>query len=217
MDRVLVFSPHPDDVEIFLGGTFLKHLKEGSAVEVVMMTYGEKSSLVSLLGEKQKQTVKQMRIEEMRRRFQLVPSVKVVFMGLPDRGVRQTEQTIVQALNEFERFKPSCAYLPESTAEMSYYSHLDHLETGRIAESAAARYSDKVRLRYFHSKKPNTYIDMSAFHETNLKALHCYKSQYQWHTGLPFLLHLYDKVRTRRTRAWGQRAGSEFAEAFREK
>ena len=45
-DRILIFCPHPDDVELFLGGTMLKHLSEGAAVKIVMMTYGEKGSIL---------------------------------------------------------------------------------------------------------------------------------------------------------------------------
>ena len=215
-DRVLVFCPHPDDVELFMGGTLLKHLSEGAAARVVMMTYGEKGSILSLLGRAKMAEVKRTRIAEIEARHRLIPSVEVSFMDLPDREVRQSDQTLRQAVVEFQTFSPTVVYLPESIKGQTFYLHPDHLATGLIGELAAAQHPHRVIRRYYHSRQPNTLVDVSAFHEENRRGLRCYKTQYSWHTGIPFLLHHYEKVRDRRTREYGKQLGVEFAEAFRQ-
>jgi LmbE family N-acetylglucosaminyl deacetylase len=215
-DRILIFCPHPDDVELFLGGTMLKHLSEGAAVKIAMMTYGEKGSILSLLGPAKMAEVKQTRIEEIEARLRLIPSVGVAFLNLPDRDVRQTEETVRRAMNEFDDFSPTCVYLPEAIKDQTFYEHPDHLATGLIAETAAARHPAKVVHRYYHSRQPNTLVDVSSFYEENLAGLRCFKTQYSWHTGIPFLLRHYEIVRFLRTRKYGKQAGVRFAEAFRE-
>jgi LmbE family N-acetylglucosaminyl deacetylase len=160
-DRILIFCPHPDDVELFLGGTMLKHLSEGAAVKIVMMTYGEKGSILSLLGPTKMAEVKQTRIEEIEARLRLIPSVGVAFLNLPDRDVRQTEETVRQAIKEFDNFSPTCVYLPEAIKGQTFYAHPDHLATGLIAETAAARLPARVVHRYYHSRQPNILVDVS--------------------------------------------------------
>ena len=196
----------------------LRHLKEGAAVKVILMSYGEKGSILTIGGVERKAAHKRVRIAEVRRRFQLAPSMELGVMDVPDMEIGKTEDLIVRSLQEMERFRPTCMYLPESTREASYYGHSDHIAPGQIGESAAARYPSPIRLRYFHSRNPNIFVDMTPFYreKENLTALRCCESQYQWNTSIPFLLHLYEVDRYLRTRRYGKKVGSRFAEAFRE-
>jgi LmbE family N-acetylglucosaminyl deacetylase len=213
LERVLVFSPHPDDLELFLGGTVLRHLSEGAAVAVVMMTYGELGSVrPSVRGE----PLKRIRRAELEARFRALPAVTLAVWNIPDRGVQLSDATTSRARKTLQDFAPSCVYLPESTKAASYYLHPDHLATGRIVESAAARYDRPMRLRYFHSRAPNAFVDVTAFDEANLAGLRCYRSQYLFTASPPWLLHIYTFARRWRTRRDGRRIGSRFAEAFRE-
>jgi len=41
---LLVFGPHPDDLEIGLGGTIARHVAQGSSVGLCDMTAGEMGS-----------------------------------------------------------------------------------------------------------------------------------------------------------------------------
>lgn len=214
--RVLVFSPHPDDVELFVGGTLLRHLNEGARVRIVMMTLGEKGSILSILSRRREQLVRRMRAEELAQRFERAPGMQVMIMGIPDREIAETELLRERVREQLEEFLPTCVYVPESTREASYYTHPDHLTTGRIVEAVAAALPQPVRVRYFHSKRPTTYVDVTPFEAENLAALRCYRSQYQWTASPPFLLHLLERDRRRRLKRYGQMVGAELAEAFRE-
>jgi LmbE family N-acetylglucosaminyl deacetylase len=214
--RILVFSPHPDDVELFLGGTLLKHVRDGDTLRVVMMTHGEKGSLLSLLGKARQEALKRERDEELRERYLRIPSVELSHLGLPDMSIRPDEDTLAKVLAEFDSFHPRVVYLPESTKPASFYTHPDHLATGAIVEAVNQRQDPPAQLRYYHSRHPNTVVDVSAFHAENLRALRCYKSQYRVTAGPPFLLHLLEGDRYLRTRKLGKQVGTRFAEAFRE-
>jgi N-acetylglucosamine malate deacetylase 1 len=215
-DRVLVFSPHPDDVELFMGGTLLKHVAEGSAVRVVMMTRGEKGSLLSLLGKTRQEALKRVRDAELKERYLRLPTVELWHFDLPDRGVRETPSTVARTLACVREFAPDVIYLPESEASASLYTHRDHLATGRIVEAARGQHSPPPRLRYFHSKAPDVFVDVSDFQAENLNALRCYRSQYRATAGPPFLLHLLERELVRRTQDYGSQAATRFAEGFRE-
>ena len=92
--RILVFSPHPDDVELFLGGTLLKHVAEGAVARVVMMTRGEKGSLLSLLGEARQNALKRTRDAELEDRYCHIPSVTLRHLDLPDRGFARVPEAL---------------------------------------------------------------------------------------------------------------------------
>ena len=212
--RVLVFSPHPDDVELFLGGTVLKHVHAGATVRVVMMTRGEKGSILSLLGRKRQEALKRIRDEELRRRYALTPSLERAGLDLPDMGVSACEGTVARVAAEFDEFNPDCAYLPESTKSASLYTHPDHLATGAIVEAAARRHHGSLACGDFHSKAANIFEDVSEFHEANLTALRCYKSQYSATAAPPFLLHLLERDLLSRTRRYGRRRGAALLKRF---
>ena len=213
--RILVFSPHPDDVELFLGGTLLKHVAEGAVVRVVMMTRGEKGSLLSLLGEARQNALKRTRDAELQDRYCRIPMVTLRHLDLPDRGVRASPGSIAQALDCLRDFVPDLIYLPESDGPSSQYTHSDHLATGQIVEAARTEHGGTSPLRYFHTKKPNVFVDVTAFQDDNIRALRCYRSQYGATAGPPFLLHLLERELMRRTQGYGRQIGTRFAEGFR--
>jgi LmbE family N-acetylglucosaminyl deacetylase len=215
-DRVLVFSPHPDDVELFLGGTLLKHLAAGAAVQVVMMTRGEKGSLLSLLGKARQDALKRTREGELSQRYIRIPTVGLSHLDLADRGVRETPESIARVSQALGDFPPDLIYLPESDRSMSLYTHPDHLATGRIVETACRESGHSPRFRYFHSKAPTIFIDVTDFHDENLAALRCYRSQYGATAGPPFLLHFLEREVVRRSQGYGLKTGTSFAEGFRE-
>ena len=215
-DRILVFSPHPDDVELFLGGTLLKHVHHGDTVRVVMMTRGEKGSLLSLLGNGRQEALKCVRDAELAERYLRIPSVELSHLDLPDMGVTDSAENINRALDCLGAFEPDLIYLPESHKAMSLYTHPDHLATGRIVEAARQRSSRPLQLRYFHTRQPDVFVDVTDYHKENVKALRCYTSQYGATAAPPYLLHLLEWERFRRTRKNGNRIGVRFAEGFRE-
>jgi N-acetylglucosamine malate deacetylase 1 len=215
--RVLVFSPHPDDVELFLGGTLLKHLRHGDTVRVVMMTRGEKGSWLSLFGKARREALMSIRADEVRRRYALTPGLELSQHEFPDRGIRMTDDAVEAIRSELERFVPSLVYVPEPTKELSRYTHPDHLATGAIVEAAFGLTTHRPRRRYYHSRRVTVLEDISEFHESNLMALRCYRSQYRATAAPPFLLHFLERHRRAEAQRYGRQAGVQFAEAFRER
>ena len=86
-----VCSPSPDDVELFLGGTLLlKHVADGSAVRVVLMSWRRGGARSCAFSEKPSQEALK-HTEERGIEGTLPPHALSGLLGLdlPDRGMRE--------------------------------------------------------------------------------------------------------------------------------
>jgi LmbE family N-acetylglucosaminyl deacetylase len=210
--RVQFISPHPDDVEIFCGGTFLRHLADGDQVAVLLMTRGGAGTL---LRRRRGAPLEATRTAEATRRYAAVPVAGVTWLGFRDGEVPINAAAIATLRRALADFDPQLIYLPESTRERSYYWHRDHLHTGRVVEQAASGLAG-VTCRYYHSRHVNRVIDVDEFFAASQTALRFHASQYLASANPPFLLHLLEWLRRLMLRARGRRADCRYAEGFRE-
>ena len=100
MDRVdlLVFGPHPDDIEIGLGGTIARHVASGRAVGLCDLTAGELGS---------NGTVEERQKEAEAARGVLGAAWRVN-LGWPDRGIGTSPSHIQEAASLVRRSSTIC-------------------------------------------------------------------------------------------------------------
>ena len=81
--KILVFSPHPDDETIGVGGYIAESIKDGADVRIVLVTNG------NFHGNEQ------VRYAEFRKATQIlgVPESNLVFLGFPDRKIDKIDPT----------------------------------------------------------------------------------------------------------------------------
>lgn len=117
--RVLVFSPHPDDETIACGGFIYDSIKNGAEVSVVLVTDGNKHHL------------KDQRYEEFKKVTGIlgVNESSLVFLNHPDGELSKVNQTDLE--EEFQKqavnFKPDIIVFPSGKD-----THADHATTGRV-------------------------------------------------------------------------------------
>jgi LmbE family N-acetylglucosaminyl deacetylase len=199
-ERVLIVSPHPDDVEIFVGGTMLRHHHAGDRVEVLLCTRGDAGTKNPFLRRTGKLAA--IRTRETEERFALTPGVTVRWLGWADGEVAFGSAAVDQVAELIAERDPELLYLPEFPAARAFYDHPDHMETTRIVEAAVDRVGGKRRVRYYHSNEPNLLVDVRAFEEENQRALRCYRTQYAATCDPPFLLWRREIVRALMLRRW---------------
>ena len=214
---LLVFGPHPDDIEIGLGGTVARHAAAGHHVALCDLTRGELSS---------NGTVEQRQVEAtLAARVLGVDSREN--LSWPDGAIAATPAMIRSAVDVIRRHRPRTVAIP-------YWDdrHPDHVaasEVLRVAafSSALRRYeTDRDPWRpdwlcyYFinDDAQPSFVVDVSGHYQKKREALACYASQFA-PTGA-------DTVATRLTSAtfpqliesrdarFGALAGVAFAEGF---
>lgn len=129
--KVLVYSPHPDDETIAVGGYIAQSISDGANVRIVLVTngnyyhqeavrYAEFRAATSILG---------------------VPSANLVFLGFPDHGLATENRAKLRAAlqNQLVLFKPDIVIYPSP-----YDYNSDHATIGRVMESILANSSSSL-------------------------------------------------------------------------
>ena len=179
MDPVdlLVFGPHPDDIEIGLGGTVAKHAALGQRVGLCDLTAGELGS----------NGTTDERLAEAEHARTVLGARWRENLGWPDRGITGDAHQIRSAAELVRRARPRTVALP-------YWSdrHPDHGAASRalteaVFNSGLRRYAadgDAWKpdwICYYcinDSAPPSFVIDVTEHYDTKRLALACYASQF---------------------------------------
>ena len=174
---LLVFGPHPDDLEIGLGGSIAKHVGLGHRVGLCDLTRGELGT----------NGTPEERIAESESARAVLGAEWRENLGLADGdigGDRSHLRTIVELIRHA---RPKTIAVPYERDR-----HPDHVAASRLLTRAAfqsglARYAaagEKWRadwlLYYFinDSTRPSFVVDVSAQYSTKRAALACHRSQF---------------------------------------
>jgi len=174
---LLVFGPHPDDLEIGLGGSIAKHVALGHRVGLCDLTKGELGT----------NGTPEERLAESEAARRVLGAAWRENLGLPDGdigGDRSHLRTIVELIR---RARPKTIAVPYERDR-----HPDHVAASRLLTRAAfqsglARYAaagEKWRadwlLYYFvnDSTRPSFVVNVSAHYATKRSALACHRSQF---------------------------------------
>jgi bacillithiol biosynthesis deacetylase BshB1 len=214
---LLAFGPHPDDIEIGIGGTVAKHAALGFSVGLCDLTAGEMGS---------NGTVEE-RAKEAEAARAVLGAAWRTNLHLPDRGIGTDADHARAAAELVRRVRPRVVLLP-------YWSdrHPDHVSASRLLTDAVFNaglrrftiageaWKPESICYYFinDTADPSFVIDVSDQYETKRRALACYASQFNPTAA--------DAVRTRltserfpqmiqsRDALFGAQTGVAFAEGF---
>jgi N-acetylglucosamine malate deacetylase 1 len=174
---LLAFGPHPDDIEIGLGGTVARHTAAGLAVGLCDLTAGELGSN-GTPDQRQREALEAARVLGVAWRENL---------GWPDGDLTASPERVRSAVTCIRRHRPRTLALP-------YWRdrHPDHVAASRTLSEAAFRsglrkygtdqepWSPEWVCYYFinDGARPSFVIDVSAEYERKREALACHRSQF---------------------------------------
>ena len=177
MTDLLVFGPHPDDLEIGLGGTIARHAATGMTVGLCDLTAGEMGS---------NGTVEERLAESERARVVLGAAWREN-LRLPDRRIGKDPAHLEQAVAFIRRHRPKVVAAP-------YWSdrHPDHVAASQLLTEACfnaglRRYPAegeawKVQWVCYYfindSVPPSFVVDVSDFYDRKQASLDCHSSQF---------------------------------------
>lgn len=212
MLNIITIGPHPDDVELGMGGSILKFTKAGHQVTIVDLTDGEPTPRGNPETRK-KESVKSSRLLGIEERITL---------DFPNRYLRDEIQTRQELAEIIRRLHPDIIFVP-------YWidAHPDHIAASKIGD--AARFYGKFtktemkgkpfyvgKIYYYVAShlricfKPSFVMDISNEMEMKIEAIRCYESQFgpspEGHQIFEWILNT--------NRYWGNLIGKEFAEPF---
>ncbi|MBZ0205891.1 MAG: bacillithiol biosynthesis deacetylase BshB1 [Flavobacteriales bacterium] len=179
---ILCITAHPDDAEIGMGGTILRHLDQGRTVGIVDLTVGE-------LGTRGSGEIRQQEAEA------AATSLGVGFryqLGLRDGFFRADEESLLQVVVALRRHRPRVVF-----TNAVHDRHPDH-GRGSALVSEACFLSGLRRIATVHAGsaqeawrptsvfhiiqdrwiEPDLVVDVTAYWKGKMEALACFKSQF---------------------------------------
>lgn len=174
---LLVFGPHPDDIEIGLGGTVAKHAALGYRVGLCDLTAGEMGS---------NGTVPE-RLSEADEACSVLGARWRVNLRWPDRAIDRGEARGRGAIDLIRQVRPRVVVLP-------YWAdrHPDHVVASKVLgeavfdsglrrfDAAGDAWRPEWVCFYFinDSASPSFVVDVSQHYDVKRRALACYRSQF---------------------------------------
>jgi LmbE family N-acetylglucosaminyl deacetylase len=118
MTRILAVMAHPDDAEIWCGGTLIRHTENGDVVRICSMSYEDDS----LRGKEAREGARRMGCE-------------LEFFGLKDSSIRDTDDAADRLKSSIDAFRPE-TIITHWFEDM----HPDHEATFHIIRRALVKY-----------------------------------------------------------------------------
>ena len=132
--RVLVVTPHPDDAEIWCGGTVARWINGGAEVHYVLCTSGGRGS--DQPGVTSEDLARTREGEQMNA-AKVLGVKNVVMLHRPDGELEDSREFRKELVREIRRVRPDVVLSTEPYRRNLAW-HRDHRITGQVAAPAAA-------------------------------------------------------------------------------
>jgi len=174
---VLAVSAHPDDVELTCGGTLARLVAAGRSFGIVDLTRGEMGTRGSA----------GQRDEEARRAAEILGATFRRTLDFGDGGLRTGRAEELILIDEIRRARPRLLFAPfpedrhpdharagRLVGEAAYYAGLRKIETAHPAH----RPQQVLYFSTMYEQRPDFIVDVSATHETKMRAIRAFASQF---------------------------------------
>jgi N-acetylglucosamine malate deacetylase 1 len=177
MVDLLVFGPHPDDIEIGLGGTVARHAALGLRVGLCDLTSGEMSS----------NGTPEDRLAEAGAARHVLGAIWRENLRIPDRRIGKDPAHLEQAVAFIRRHRPKVVAAPYWSDRHPDHGAASELVTEAVFNAGLRRYSGEGDAwkpdwicYYFinQSAVPSFVVDVSDHYEIKRRALDCHASQF---------------------------------------
>lgn len=222
--RALVVTPHPDDAEIWCGGTIARWIKEGAEVHYVLCTDGSKGTDQPGITTKELSATREV---EQVAAAQVLGVQDVVMLHYPDGELEDTTDFRKQIVRRIRQVQPQVVLCTEPYRRNLAW-HRDHRITGQVTLDAVFPYArDHLHfvdlweeeglephktgtILFWGAEQPDTFIDIADTLDLKIAAVEAHKSQMAaWSES-----EVVEFVKERAREA-GNGNGCEYAEAFR--
>lgn len=175
---LLVFGPHPDDIEIGLGATIARHATEGRNVGLIDLTAGELGS----------NGTPEQRREEAQAAARVLGVRWRENFGWPDGGIGASPDHLRSAVGAIRRHRPRSIAVPWWDDRHPDHQAASRLLTEAVFRAGLRRFEPGVEpwrpewvCYYFinDSVTPSFVVDVSGYYERKRAALACHRSQFE--------------------------------------
>lgn len=192
--KIMVISPHPDDLDFGCSGTIAKWARQGKEIVYILVTSGDKGGRDLSIDP---ESFGERREAEQREAALMVGTKQVIFLRYKDGEVENTQGLRKDLAREIRKYRPEVILTLDPANrnfDNHYLSHRDHRQmaeavfdavypaTGNpfffpeLIKDGYKPHSVKEML-FFGTANPNIWSDISDTIEIKIKALSCHKSQ----------------------------------------
>lgn len=210
--RFLFISPHPDDVELGIGGSVVKLKQQGHRVFIIDLTSGEPTPFGS----------PSKRKKETERATKILGVDKRINLNFENRYLFDSKELRLAVAEKIRIFKPDIVFCPYPED-----AHPDHIAAAKLIEGARfyAKYTKTslggkphypYHLFYYYCAhlrivpEISFLIDISAQFKVKEKAMRCYRSQF---IDNPKNRFIFDYTESKDSYL-GKLIGADYAEAI---
>lgn len=224
MYDIVAFGPHPDDVEIGMGGTLALEAGRGRRVAIVDLTRGEMGT----------GGTPAVRIQEAEAAARILGADLRLNLGLPDRGLAYgtggrgvAGEQLRRIVEVIRRLQPTVVALPWAPDRHPDHVAAHHLLLEAVFTAALKKYETaeaphRVARTVFYfindAAEPSFFVDITSTRDKKVESLFAHRSQFiaaegddptplNVPYGLPYKVEARDRY-------WGARAGVAYAEGF---
>ncbi|PCR91995.1 PIG-L deacetylase family protein [Natrinema ejinorense] len=220
--KLLAIVAHPDDADIFCGGTLAKHADRGDTVTIAHLTRGEYGGIETTTSE-----IASVREAEARQSGEILGADAVEFLGFEDGRIEYSLENRLSIVETIRTFSPDVV-LTHYRDDM----HPDHRVTSRLVTDAYYMASlplvetpsdpcDPENVYYFGKPTaefdPSVYVDISGYEDVKADAIRQHESQVEFlqsHGGIDAEFdNLVDGIAAENT-VLGKQTGVDSAEGF---
>ena len=222
--RVLVVTPHPDDAEIWCGGTIARWIKGGAEVHYVLCTDGGKGIDKPGITSKELSSTRE---KEQLAAAKILGVKNVVMLHHPDGELEDTGDFRKELVRQIRLVRPDVVLTTEPY-RMNLSWHRDHRITGQVTIDAVFPYArdhlhfmdlwEKEGLEphktgtilFWGTERPDTFIDIAEAMEQKIESVKAHRSQMVDRSEAEIVGFI-----TQRAEEAGAPNGCQYAEAFR--
>lgn len=214
---ILAFGPHPDDIEIGIGGTLAKHASLGHRVALCDVTAGEMGS---------NGTVEE-RLAEAEEAGRVLGAVWRVNLRVPDRRIGSAPDHVRLAAEMVRGARPRVVALPYWVDRHPDHVAASEMLTEAVFSAGLRRYPaagdawtpETVCYYFINDMAAASFVvDVSDHYETKRRALACHASQFRPAGAGAVATRLtsarFQQLIESRDAQFGAQAGVAFAEGF---
>jgi bacillithiol biosynthesis deacetylase BshB1 len=174
---LLAIGPHPDDIEIGIGGIVAKHVSLGHQVGLCDLTAGEMGSNGTI----------EERLAEAEAARGALGAAWRVNLRLPDRALGQNVSHVRAIASLVRRARPRVVAIPYWSDRHPDHAAASQLLTEAVFSAGLRRFDadgdawkpESVCYYFINDSAPPSYVvDVSAHYETKRRALACHATQF---------------------------------------
>jgi bacillithiol biosynthesis deacetylase BshB1 len=213
---LIAFGPHPDDIEIGIGGTIARHTAQGFSVGLCDLTAGEMGS---------NGTVEE-RLEEAAEASAVLGCAWRANLRWADRRIGKDPAHLEQAVAFIREHRPRAVAVPYWVDRHPDHEAASRVLTEAVFNSGLRRYEPSAEpwrpewiCYYFinDGAQPSFVVDITEHYERKRKALACHSSQFQRAPNAAATrlnTPLFNQLVESRDAQFGALAGVTWAEGF---